>query len=758
MIRRVPLIFWIVLLSFLIRLVFIIVVPPAPINLEGDDSALYNLTALQMREYFQKGGVFLNDFFTGRLFHGGGMLEKYGLEIPWGVGKRGLTYPLFVALIYWAFGPHPFFVFIIQAFLMSLASGLAYGIGKELGKPKVGLLGAFLMGSYPPFIFITSKLFQESLSIFLFTLFYFLAFRSWQKRSAWLFSVTGGVLFLLSLSRPPLVFFPFFLFAAIVLMGCLLKRTFSLHPSWLLPVSFLIPYGIWAMIVSWQFQHPAIFVTPVGRDMLTALVPYYGGWIPDAFQGNQLDRAEAEVLRREGILEASGEGKWTWPSKPQMIRRSALKIFWHHPWTSVRMRLDKFRRLWWRPYDWPWKEFLLPAESLRWFHRFLVMGALLGGILWFFERPLSLCFLFIAPSFYGTFVHSFFQVEGRYGLPWLTLMPLMAGFLIHFLWRNRKILFTPFRKVMVGLGIVLRGGLVFHLSCPAFLLVVFQQLNAREAYLLGIGLQSVLLIGFFLITGLWLRPALSQKRLLITMGLTVLLIGVSFETHAFTREDWQGWETQLYNSWQAVQQEIFLPRGTLEGSLSQNLRIDLRLPKKGEIWDIRVNGKSIGTLETLKLKQPAFLLTPPYRIYLREARRKTFEIRQWFSIPIPSQFLKEEGWNTIEIRSRKEGTRAVSPADPWVIFGDYPLLPSSSVFLGPFFHHSMTETSVTSFFYNDDFRLTGRTPLHHQGVKASYGENQHWRSDDLSPSRGVQKGEYRIRIEVELFPGEFLVY
>lgn len=684
MTRRVPLIFWIVLFSFLIRIAFILWVPSTSIHPEGDDASYYQLTALQWRDYFQKGGVLLKDFLAGRLFHGGGMLERYGLEIPWGAFERGLTYPLFLALVFWILGPNPLIVFILQAFLISLSCGLTYEIAKELKEPQAGLLGAVLMGIYPPFIFITSQLFQENLAIFLFSLFYFLAFQSYKKDSAWLYGVTGMTLFFLSLSRPSLAFFPFFLMAGAVGASLFLKRKFSLRRFWLLPVSFLIPYGIWGAIVSWQFHHPAIFVTPVGKAMLPAVLPDYDGWMPDGFLASRPDSEIARILQREGILETSQKGEW--PPKPTMVK-AALKTLWRHPWLSFRMGLDKFRRLWWRPYDWPWREFLFPPEPLRWFHRFLVVAALMGGALWLFERPLAACFL-SAPFFYSMLPHVFFHIESRYGLPWLTFVPLLAGFSVRFLY----------------------------------------------------------------------SPVFSRGRFMAVAVTLISVIAIPFIIHVVTRPDRYVWETRIHDSTEGVRQEIFLPPGDLEGSLRQNLRMDLKLPPEGDDWEIQINGKSIGTLESLKANPPDFLLIPTYSIHLKDARKKPFEVRQWFSLPIPSGILKEGAWNAVEIHAGNEGRRANSGAIQWTLFGDSPLSSPTPVFSGPLFHRSMVETSVYSFFYNGDFRLNGMTPLHHQGVKASYQKNRRSRFDDLSPSPGIQKGEYRIRIEVERSSGEFRVY
>ena len=660
MTRRFPPIFWIILIPFLIRLVFILTVPPAAIDLQADDASYYHLTALQIREYFQQIGPLTKEFLNGGLGKAGGILEKYGLEIPWGAFKRGPVYPFFVAVLYSLLGPHPLEVFIIQALLMSLAAGFLYGIAKELGQPKVGLGAAVLMGIYPPFIFIVDKLYQESLAVFLFSLFYFLVFRAWRKNSKRLWLAAGGALFLLSLSRTPLAFFCLFLFVGML----------TLSRAWVLILSFLIPYGIWTGIVSWQFGHPAVVVEPVGREFFSALVPDYDGWTPDTFLDRRPDALAARVLKREGILESSSQPEnLEWPSQPQLVS-AALHILWKHPWISLRMAVEKFKRLWWQPYDWPWREFLFPSEPVRWFHRFLILTALLGGILWLFERPRALLFLGF-PAAYGSVFHSFFHIESRYALTFMVFFPLFSAY---FLYRP-----GPVRKVILGLTVFL-----------PFLFHTFQETKARE------------------------------------------------------------WKTPLRDLGQGVRQEIFLPTDSLKDSSSQNLRLDLEIPQEAQAWGIWLNGEWLASLEALKTQAPAFLLKPPYQIYLRDMQKEFFQARQWFTLPLSKDVLKENDFNSIEIRAvEKNLGKPASGRKDWKIFGDDPFSTNPPIFSGPLFQRSPTETSVFSLWYLSDFRLKGQTPLHHGGVRSAFYDGSRWRSG---------RGEYRIRIEIEKPDGEFLVY
>ena len=159
--KTVPFIFWVILFSFLIRLLFFLFSPPEDPLMRNDDDGYYQKTGFQILRYLENAVPLMKEFVSGRLFHGGGNLEKYGLEIPWGAIKRGPVYPLFLAVVAGLFGPGAFPVFVLQALLMALSTGLLYSFGKEIVGKEAALLAAILMGAYPPLIFITEKIYQD---------------------------------------------------------------------------------------------------------------------------------------------------------------------------------------------------------------------------------------------------------------------------------------------------------------------------------------------------------------------------------------------------------------------------------------------------------------------------------------------------------------------------------------------------------------------------------------------------------------------
>jgi len=723
---RLPAIFWIVLAAFFIRVIFLVLVPPSEPTLEGDDG-YYRVTALQIEPYLRKAGSLFKELFTGNLFHGKGILEKYELTLPWGALRRGPVYPFFLGIVFWIFGPNPFGAFIAQAFLVSLSTGFLYGIGKTLGQPGGGLVAASIFGVYPPAIFVSTQLLQESLAIFLFTLSYFLIFRLKKSSSIGSFVTVGLCLFLLSFSRSTLVFFPFFI-GLILAVYALKKGRFEFKVAHVgtLIVSFLVPYLLWASFVSWQFHRPSLMGQPVDREMLSALLPEYDGWTPDAFMSPRADAGLNTVLEQKGISA---------PRSGMMM--AALGFNLKNPFTAFKMSADKFRRLWWQPFDWPWRSFLFYPEIFRGFHRFLVLTSVGAGVLWWFQRRFAVGLLALAPL-YGTLLHSFFHIESRYGLIYLPLLILFTGVFIHWVWKSRAVFLASGGKIialLVGLAALYKGShLEFLLASPP--------LKIEQAHFLSLFLQSLALVACFLAVGFWLKKIFPPKQLLQSLIVTAFVFFLPYEVYAFTSQGWREWRVPLQNSVQGVRQDIFLPEGSLKDAVTRNLRLDLAVPKEVD-WLIKVNGQTVGDTQRLREKSPSFPFEG-YVVSLEIERKKPFEMRQWHSLALPAGILKEGDFNQIEIVPRVTSVR-----EKLLIYGDYVPASSSFTYEGPLFQRSPTETSIFKYQFDGDFRLKGLTAIHSPEVKASFFDGKEWRR---------KKGQYRLRIEIEKSQKEFIIF
>ena len=83
------------------------------------------------------------------------------------------------------------------------------------------------------------------------------------------------------------------------------------------------------------------------------------------------------------------------------------------------------------------------------------------------------------------------------------------------------------------------------------------------------------------------------------------------------------------------------------------------------------------------------------------------------------------------------------------IFGDYASGTNKNIFEGPCFTRSNQDTALGKIMpYSGDNRFERSTVLSSVETISKYYNGTEWRSNDLSDCFGVQKGTYRIRIEL----------
>ena len=188
----------------------------------GSDSAIYASVAEQLYEHHR--------------FAIPGARSPY----DWSPGA-----PLLYAGIYYATGGvHPGAVRLFVALLGAVTILLVYLIGRRLGGPLAGLVGAALLAVYPTTIYFTGKLMSEPLATL--TLAGSVLSFMWaaeKRRKWWSWAIPGVLLGLTAFARPEYLAF-------VVVFALIALWRGGLVPAVVLAAAFALPIVPWAAHVS----------------------------------------------------------------------------------------------------------------------------------------------------------------------------------------------------------------------------------------------------------------------------------------------------------------------------------------------------------------------------------------------------------------------------------------------------------------------------------------------------------------------------
>jgi hypothetical protein len=122
------------------------------------------------------------------------------------------------------------------------------------------------------------------------------------------------------------------------------------------------------------------------------------------------------------------------------------------------------------------------------------------------------------------------------------------------------------------------------------------------------------------------------------------------------------------------------------------------------------------------------------------------DFRQWYEIDLPLELISYENKAVIECGLDETSNGRKNHV---TIFGDYPSGLDKNIFEGPCFPRSNQDTSLAKIMpYSGDNRFERKTVLSSAETISEYYNGMEWRRIDLSDCFGVQKGTYRIRIEL----------
>lgn len=123
--------------------------------------------------------------------------------------SRGPLYPLFLAVTYFVFGHDYNAVRVLQAIIGAITCVLIYLIGKKAFNAAIGCYASLIAAIYPALVGFSGFLFSETLAAFLLSLAILFYFFSIDKKTLFMFIITGLIFGLLILCYPKFLFLPF---------------------------------------------------------------------------------------------------------------------------------------------------------------------------------------------------------------------------------------------------------------------------------------------------------------------------------------------------------------------------------------------------------------------------------------------------------------------------------------------------------------------------------------------------------------------
>jgi len=405
LINKRPLCF-IFILALAVRLAFVLFFPP----LYAPDTGSYEIIAQS-------------------LVKGDGFSSSPGVPSL----TRAPGYPLFLAGVYFLFGPSHIAVKSIQALLGAIGCIIIYFIGREIFNRKVGLWSGVTMALYPPLISTAGFVLSEELSIFLLaTSILFLTKAMKSKEVGW-YALSGIFMGLATLCRSVTLLFPFFLYLTF-LFSPSKKREF-------VRISIFLLFTI-VTIVPWTIRNYVRFNAFIPTEIQGGRNLWVGSYFPSDGLLPYSTTSDQEYENPEDKEAYNKIGRGLSPIEADKAYSSeAIKNILNNPSGYSRLCVQKFERFWfWIPGG---VEVLKPYPKIKWgvtiVYCLVLLSAGLGlwvGLRenWRDKLPL------LAIILYFTIMHTLLFAIPRYRLPIMPYVLIFAvvGFLRILDWKGRE--------------------------------------------------------------------------------------------------------------------------------------------------------------------------------------------------------------------------------------------------------------------------------------------------------------------------------
>lgn len=371
-------------------------------------------------------------------------------------------YPLFVAGIYWVFGPSHLTVALAQAAVFAMICLIVYRLALEVATPRMALTAAVAAAFFSPLPYYGALILTEVWTTLLATLGLWLAVKALSSRSVGCATGAGLALAGAGLTRPIFFFLPVFLMLGIataVAVRTELRARVRPATAGALLGAYLLTLSPW---LAYNYRHfHTLTISPAGGIGRSSWEGYWNGKFPGRVQAVLTRMAESAIPDRDLTEQIRSlpnsedamiryvrewrEIRRLYSSGPDpreriMARVKADQIFWQYALENIRTEpfgylIRRFTYgmfiLWAGEIPVRYSDIdRLPTSFIRaiWgIQILLLVAAALGAAHLLKSRDLCLALLLILPPVYLSLVQWPFLTEARYSLP---LKPLVILFTI----------------------------------------------------------------------------------------------------------------------------------------------------------------------------------------------------------------------------------------------------------------------------------------------------------------------------------------
>ncbi|UCE19451.1 MAG: glycosyltransferase family 39 protein [Gemmatimonadota bacterium] len=672
-------------------------------------------------------------------------------------------------VLFLIFGNSLLTIHIFHMLLSSLSMVLIYLIGRQVFSHRVGLFSALIAIFYTPLLHIDGTILSEPIAVFMVLAVVYIGLATFPSTDGKRYALFGASIFFLILARAAFKYS--FIFFGVVGILFLWKS----HTKNWKRLTGLFMAGFFLCLVLWMILTSLIVGTPLigsysrqGGDLL-----YRGSNLH--VQGYHTDYPGAVHTRelREAFQVSSDYNE---------ACSKAVKTFVKERFAeSVILRIGVSSFLWREPaYRTPMRTSLITLPPMLHWHRLIVIMGLLGFFLSLFCRDWRNALLMAVPVVYSIGIYLTLGYEHRFNVPSMPFIIIFAVFQMSFFLGVLKRCSERFRKE--GWALFKSRGLVRIVIPLIGLWILFFVLKTSVLFSL-LSFSSIrfvfhcttlLGLGALIVSGIALHELYRWRKIkgniLLASLLPIMLYSLSFVGWRLNDRNWHEWEALLDHGDERIVQEITLPSDLDLSKFEKSaLKVDM-LGGLGKEYDVvfKVNGTVVKryagglTSDSVKFENNVH---PELFQTAAENRNRNFstdvygeeDFRQWFTIPFDIHLIDPR--QPLKIELHLEGAIG-GKRNYLIVYGDYGTT-QGDVFDGPSFARTPFETSRWKFWASlsqrekADNRLRKVTPLRSVRTVSSFYDGRRLRYDDLSTRRGLQSGQYRIRLELKHVGGYY---